>query len=108
MAAQVAAYLAAGAGVQRGQRLVEQQQSRFDGQRTGQRDTLLLASRQGAGAMGGVLRQPQPLQPAGTEASGLALRNTAGAGPERHVLEGAHGVEQLVILEHHADAALRW
>ena len=63
VAAQVAADLAAGAGVEGGQRLVEQQQAGLGGQRPGQRDPLGLAARQGPGPVAGVVGEADPLQP---------------------------------------------
>ena len=63
VAAQVAAHVAAGAGVEGGQRLVEQQQPRLGGQRPGQRDPLRLPARQGSGSVAGVVGEPDALEP---------------------------------------------
>ena len=49
-------------GVQRGQRLVEQQHPRLDGQRAGQRDPLLLAAGQLVRVLAGLLGQPDHVQ----------------------------------------------
>ena len=70
MAAQVAAHLAAGAGVERGERLVEQQQARLGGERPGEGDALRLPARQGARAVAGVVGEPDPLEPRRAPAPG--------------------------------------
>ena len=77
--AQLGADLQAGAGVQRGQRFVEQQQARAGGQRTCQCDPLGLTAGQRAGLALRVARQPDPVEPA----CGLApaLRRGACRGP---------------------------
>ena len=63
VAAQVAADVAAGAGVEGGERLVEQQQAGLGGQGAGQGDALGLAAGQGAGPVAGVVGEPDALEP---------------------------------------------
>ena len=62
MTAQVAADVTAGAGVEGGERLVEEQQSRLGGQGAGQGDALGLAAGQGAGSVVGVVGEPDALR----------------------------------------------
>ncbi len=63
VAAQVAADVAAGAGVEGGERFVEQQQAGLGGQGPGQGDALGLAAGQGAGPVVGVVGEPDALEP---------------------------------------------
>ena len=60
MAAQVAADLAAGAGVEGGERLVEEQQPGFGGQGAGERDPLRLAAGQLARSVPGAVGEADP------------------------------------------------
>ena len=102
---QLGAGVQPGTGVQRGQRLVEQQQSRVDGERAGQRDPLRLAAGKLPGLAAGVPGQPDPLQPGG----GLFPRGApvcaVPARPERDVVQCGQMREQEILLEHDADRA---
>ena len=62
VAAQVAADVAAGAGVEGGERFVEQQEAGLGGQGAGQGDPLGLAAGQGAGPVVGVVGEPDALR----------------------------------------------
>ena len=97
-------------GVERAERLVEQQHFGLDGQRPGQRGPLPLAAgelRREPPAEAVELHQRQQLvhaaidfrfrRPGGTRAHAQA---------ERHVFEHAHVAEQRVMLKHEADAPL--
>ena len=108
--AQPAAQLAAHLGVERAERLVEQQHPRLDGQRAGQRHALALA----AGELGGMalaeaveLHELEQVARRGGRSRGrrpLAARPHAQA--EGDVLGHRHVAEQGVVLEDEADAAL--
>ena len=84
MAAQVAADVAAGAGVERGERLVEQEQAGLGGQRPGQRDPLGLTARQRARG-GGRRGRPRPTRSsqAAAVARASALRRRRGPAARR-------------------------
>ena len=93
-------------GVERAERLVEQQHARLSRQRPGQGHALPLAA--------GKLRRPaflealQPHQPQQFADALADLRLLPAAHPqaEGDVLEDAHVPEQGVVLEHEADVAL--
>ena len=101
------AHLPAQARVQIGQRLVEQQDRRFQHQRPGQRNPLLLAARQFRG-----LPLVEADQPDAAQRLLRALPRDAPGHP-RHleavadVVEHVQVGEQRVALEHHADVAVR-
>ena len=61
-AADLLAQLGAHLGVERGQRLVEQEHARFDRECPGERDALLLAAGQLAGIAVGMCREPDELE----------------------------------------------
>src|SRR5262245_12855116 len=87
------------AGVERGQRLVEQQHVRVAGEGARQRDTLPLAARQGGGAR---IREPRDAEPLEqlhrTAAPGRSITRQA----EGDVPPRAQVGEQGVVLEHEA------
>ena len=83
VAAQLGADLQPGVGVERGQRLVQQQQARVDGQGAGQGDPLGLAAGQLPGLGGGVLGQADALQPGGGAAAGRRLWRRRGSAGRR-------------------------
>ena len=105
VAAQVAADVAAGAGVEGGERFVEEQQARLGGEGAGQGDALGLAAGQGAGPVVGVVGEPDTLEPGGGAGSGVRLGDAAGAQPEGDVLEGGEVGEQEVVLEDDGDGS---
>src|SRR5512132_3013890 len=106
VAAQVAADLGAGGGVEGGQRLVQQQQPRLADHGPGQGDPLRLAARQGPRPRPGVGGQADPLQPGGGSAAGLGPVDAAGPQPEGDVLQRRQVREQQVVLEHEPDRPL--
>ena len=106
MPAQLATDLDAGAGVERRQRLVEQQQLRLGRKRPRQRHALRLATGQFVGSRSFDSVATDPAEPMPGLLVGLRLGDTAGPQPERHVLEHRHVREQQVLLEHHPARAL--
>ncbi len=100
VATQVPAHVAASAGIERGERFIEQEQARLGGQGAGQRHALSLAAGQGAGAVLGVVGQPDPLQPRRGLGTCLATGGAPGPQTEGDVLERGEVVEQQVVLEH--------
>ena len=93
-------------GVERGERLVEQQDLRLDGERAGEGDALLLAARELIGIAVGELRQLDELEhllDAGIDLGGAAMRHLEAEGD---VVAHRHVGEQRIGLEHHADLAL--
>ena len=109
-AAQPAAQLLAHLGVQRAERLVQQQQLGLDRQRAGQRHALPLAAgklRRIAVLQIAELHQLQQAQhPLADLALGHAFRTALDAETEGDVVEHRHVAEQRVVLEHEADIAV--
>ncbi|CAM5437813.1 hypothetical protein SFUMM280S_09567 [Streptomyces fumanus] len=105
MAAQPGPYLQPGTGVQRGERLVEQQQSGPGRQGAGEGDALRLTPGETPGPGVGVVGQAHPVQPRGRLFPGLHLGGAAAARAERHVVQRAEVREEQVVLEDHADRA---
>ena len=95
-----------GAGVERGQRLVEQQQRRVAGQGTAERHPLRLPAGQVAGPTSRQVGEPEPLQP--LDGDGPRRRPAQPARPRRegHVVEHAEVREEPVVLEDEADRAV--
>ncbi len=106
VAAQVPADVTAGAGVEGGERLVEEQQARLGGQGAGQGDALGLAAGEGAGPVGGVVGEPDTLEPGGGAGSGVRLGDAAGAEAEGDVLQRGQVGEQEIVLEDDGDGAV--
>jgi hypothetical protein len=101
--AQVAAHRDAGAGVQRGERLVQQQQARGGRKGAGQRHPLGLPPGQPPGTGVGLRGQPHPVQPGQRLLAGRPLAQAAGPQAEGDVVGGAQVREEQVVLEDHAD-----
>ena len=109
--AQPAAQVAAHLGIERPERLIEQQHPRFDGERPGERHALPLAAgelRREAVAKAGELHQLEKL-----ERRACGLRSPPGAAPrgrtlqaEGDIVENRHMAEQRIVLEHEADIAV--
>ncbi len=93
-------------GVQRGQRLVEQQDARLEGERAGERDALLLAAGHLVRVAAGVLRKADQLQQLLGALGPLGLAGAAHPQTEGDVVGGGQVREQAVGLEHHAGVAL--
>jgi hypothetical protein len=114
--AQRAAQLAPDLGVERSERLVEQQDARVAGERPGERDALALAARQLARvalAEAGQLDQLEQLLDAAVDLVAFDGRGRAASRePEGDVLRDGHVAEQGIMLEHEADpargSACRW
>ena len=109
-AAQPAPQLLAHLGIERAERLVEQQHLRLDRQRARQRDALALAAGQAAGITIGQPVELHQLQERVNPVANLLTRRPRltrlDAQAERDVLEHRHVPEQRVMLEDEADAAL--
>ncbi len=104
-APQPLAQLRADLGVQRAERLVEQEHARLDRQCAGERHPLALAARELGRVAPGEPRQPddrQQLRHAGLD---LVLRLPADLQPEGDVLAHGHVLERRVVLEHEPDLA---
>ena len=102
--AQLGADVQPGAGVERGERLVEQQQPRVGGQGAGQGDPLRLPAGQAPRAVRRRGRRARP----GRASAAAAGAGLAGAAPRRaqaegDVLERGQVREEQVVLEHDAD-----
>ena len=108
--AQPAPQLLADLGIERAERLVEQQDARLDGERAGKRHALALAAGKLARiAVGQPLELDQIEQLLNARVDfrlGDALPALAHAQAEGDVLEHAHMPEQRIMLEHEADVAL--
>jgi hypothetical protein len=96
------AQLQANLGVQRGQRLVEQQHPGLDRERPGQRDTLLLAARELVRVLLGLAGQAHHVEQFAGPVAPLRGARLAHPQPEAHVVQRGHVREQAVALEHHA------
>jgi hypothetical protein len=104
--ADLLAELQADLGVQGGQRLVQQQHPRLDGQGPGQRDPLLLPTGQLVRVLLGLRGQPDQVQQLTGPLAPVARAHLAHPEPEGHVVQRAHVREQAVALEHHAHVPL--
>ncbi len=93
-------------GVQRAERLVEQQHLGLIRQGTSQRHALLLAARELARHARAQPAQPGQLEQFVAAAAALGRRHLADAQAELDVLGHRHMAEQGVVLEHKADAPL--
>ena len=100
---EVAAHVASRAGVEGGERLVEQQHAGVAGEGACECDALLLPARERRWSGRGRAVEADALQPVRRLRSSIVLRRPGGPQPERHVLERRHVLEQQVVLEHHAD-----
>ena len=103
VAVQFGAGVQPGTGVERGERLVEQQQLRRDGQRAGQGDPLRLPAGQVPRLAPGVPGQPDPVQPPRRLLPCLPPGYPVPARPERDVVQRGQVREEQVLLEHHTD-----
>jgi light-independent protochlorophyllide reductase subunit B len=93
-------------GVQRAQRLVQQQHLRAGGERARQRHPLLLPARELVGIAPAQIGQADQRQHLGHPRLGLRPRHARHLQPETHVLRHRQVGEQRIGLEHHADLAL--
>ena len=107
VAAQVAAHVGAGADVEGGQRLVEQEQPGVGGQGPGQRHPLGLAPRQGA-RDGGRRARPRPRRSSQSRARrrASALGRPRARSPKATFSSTEIVLEQQVALEHEPDRPL--
>src|SRR4051794_30520452 len=107
--AQPAAQLFPHLRIKRTERLVEQEDSRLDRERPGQRHPLPLPARELARVAVGVTLELHELEQLVDAARDLALRRALAARPhaqaEGHVLEHGHVPEERVVLEDEADTA---
>ena len=107
---QPAPQLLAHLGVERAERLVEQQHLRLDRERPREGDALALAARQLRGVAVGQPVELDELQELRHARADLVLGEAPRARPhaqaEGDVLEHRHVAEERVVLEHEADAAL--
>ena len=92
--------------VEGGERLVEQQDRRLDGERPGQRHALLLAARELARQALAEGAELDHVEHAVDAPSDLGAALAAGAQPIGHVLDHRHVREEGVVLEDDADIAL--
>ena len=104
--AQITAHVAACAGIERSQRLVEQEQMWFGRQRTSEGDTLRLTTRESSRRVGGVIGESDTSQPFGGVPPRLGSRGAPGPQAEGDVLERRKVSEQQIVLEHDADRTL--
>jgi hypothetical protein len=109
--AQPAPQLLAHLGVERAERLVEQQHARLDRQRAGQRDALALAAGQLRREAVGQPVELHQVEQACTFSRDLgllrrALTRAASCAGRRRRCRTRHVAEQRVVLEHEADLAL--
>src|ERR1022692_2075774 len=93
-------------GIERRQRLVEQQDLRLDGQRAGPRNALLLAAGQLVRVLPRVLGEPDDIEQLGGALPPLGSSQAAHPQPEADVLQRGHVREQAVALEHDARAGV--
>ncbi len=99
--ANLVAQLMTDAGIERRQRLVEQQQLRFDHERPRERDALLLPAGQHRDAARRMRRQSDPLEHVQRAPAPHVGRDAAHPQPVRDVVEHRQVREQRVVLEHH-------
>lgn len=99
--AQVRPYL----GVQRGERLVEQEDARAQGERAGEGDALLLAAGHLVRVAVSVVGQAHQVEEFGGALAPLGRADPAYAQAEGHVVPGVEVREEAVRLEDHAGVA---
>jgi hypothetical protein len=91
--------------IQRRGRLVEEHHLRSHGQRTGDRNPLLLAAGQHARAGTGLVLQANSVQLSEREVPGRVRgQSPQFARRQRNILQDAEMREEIVMLEHHTDA----
>ena len=95
----------AGQRVERAERLVEQQEVRFDRQRTCQPEALALAAGELGDGLLGVLLEAHQLQDPARPRGALGLAQATDAKAQGDVVEGVEPGHQGVVLEHHAALA---
>ncbi len=93
------------AGVEGGERFVQEQHAGADGEGAGDRDALLLAAGEFAGVPVGVRGHADEFEGLGDPAGDLGLRGAVGLEPEGHVVLDLEVREEGVTLDDHADAA---
>ena len=103
--AQPLAQLGAHLGVERAERLVEQQHLRLDRERAGERHALALAAGELVGVALLVAGEPDDLEQLVDARGDPVLRLLADLHPERDVVAHGHVLERGVVLEHEADPA---
>ncbi len=99
------AHLQSESGVERRQRLVEQQATRFEHQRAGQRDALLLAARERCGIIVCTVAHADPLQHLHRAGAPLLPGSAAHLQRIGDVLPETHVRKQRIGLEHDTEAA---
>ncbi len=104
--AQPSAQLRADVGVQRAERLVEQQHARLDGERAGKRHPLALAARELGGTLARPGGQAHQLQQLIHPRLDDVLGSLADPQTEGDVVADRHVRKRRVVLEDKADAAL--
>ena len=104
-AAELELHLLAELSVERGERLVEQQQVRLEDQRAGDGDALLLPAGKLVDAPLAEAAEPDEIEIAVDALRNRARIEAAHFQREGDVLGGAHMREQREPLEHHADRA---
>ena len=102
---QFLAHLDAQERIERGQRLIQQQNFRMRDQRPRQSHALLLAAGQLRGQPQRIVRHMHQLQEIARPFMPLGLRHAAHLQTERHVVEAIQMREQSIALEHHRGAA---
>src|SRR6476469_3269586 len=103
MGAQLATDRAAGALVQRGQRLVEEQEARIGDRCPCQRNSLRLTTGEFAGLGVRTVGKPDLFERRRGGPTGRVAIDATAAKAERNVLEHAEVREEQVVLEDHAD-----
>ena len=108
--AQPAPEILANLGVERAERLVEQQHARLDGQRAGEGHTLALPTRELRGIAIGELRELDEVEQIADALGDRVTRGSLGALPRPQavadVVGHRHVLEERVVLENEADLAL--
>ena len=103
--AEIATHVVPRGGIERGQRLVQEEHRGIGGERSGERDPLRLATRQFAAAGVAPSIEPDALQPLAGPATRLLPAQATSAQAEGDVVDGVEMGEQEVVLEHHADGS---
>ncbi len=96
-------YLDAGVGVERGERLVEQECARLDRERPCERDALRLPARERVRLRARVRREAESFEELLRTSVGGRLAGAARPRPERDVVERGQVAEQQAVLEHQRD-----
>lgn len=96
-AAQVVEQRTAAGGVEGGQRLIQEQDERLEGQGAGEADATLLPAREGAGGASGKMRDPGSIHPVRGAGGAIRTRDAVQPEPEGDVVADAAAQQEWLL-----------